>query len=612
MDDESDEHPWWKTATIYQIYPRSFNDTNGDGIGDIPGIVEKLDYVEDLGVDAIWLSPVYASQNVDNGYDVSDYRAIMDEFGTMADWERLLEEVHDRDMRLIMDMVVNHTSDEHEWFLEARRSAESEYRDYYFWREGTGEGGRSADDDTDGEIVGDRGAPPNDWEALWGGPAWTYDAEAGAYYLHLFHEKQAELDWRNPDVRDEVVDVVRWWLEKGVDGFRLDSINLISKPEGLPDVGPDGDRTGLGIVANGVDVHTHLQEVCERSIPSTDVVTIGETPNLSIEEARRYLGPDTDTLSMLLPFEHVELDRGEGARWAPRKWDLPELKAVVERWQTELAEDEWQGVYFNNHDQPRAVSRFGDEAYRRESATMLATLLFTLRGTPFVYQGEEIGMTNPRFERFDELRDVATKRSVEHAVERGDISGFEEVKDLVNRRTRDNARTPMQWTDGENAGFTDTDGEPWIKLADDYRAVNVEAARSNPDSVWHYYRRLVDLRGERDTLIHGDFTLLREDHPRLFSYLRTDGDERLLVVLNFSDDEGTTFEPPTSLEGETAEVLVGNYDRSVGGRVEETEIEGEDEDGEEGEDEDRAPNDTEDELEAIELRPYEARVYRLE
>lgn len=559
----SEETPWWREAVIYQVYPRSFNDTDDDGIGDIPGIVQKLDYFEELGVDALWLSPVYASPNVDNGYDVSDYRSIMDEFGTMEDWERLLDGLHERDMRLIMDMVLNHTSTEHEWFLEARESADSEYRDYYFWRE---------DDGDD---------PPNDWESVWGGPAWTRDEESDEYYLHLFHERQADLDWTDPQVTDEIFDVVDWWLEKGVDGFRLDSVNLISKPDGLPETGPNEDPNGLGVVANGPRVGEHLRALCERVHAHDGVVTIGETPNLSVEEAKSYIGPGSDSLSMLLSFEHMEIDRGEGARWAMREWSLPELKDSIACWQTGLDRDEWQGLYFNNHDQPRAVSRFGDdEEYRRESAKALATLLFTLRGTPFIYQGEEIGMTNPRFERLDEIQDVATRRTLAHAVENGQVSGFDEVEDLINRRTRDNARTPMQWSADENAGFTE--GEPWLKVNEDYPEVNVAAARDDADSVWHYYRRLIELRSEHPVFVHGDFELLLPDHPGLFAYLRTHEAERVLVVLELGG-EASRFELPAFVEYDDFELLVANYEQS------------------------EEPGITD-----VPLRPYEARVYRLD
>lgn len=545
MDEES---PWWKEATVYQIYPRSFNDSDGDGVGDIPGIIERVDYLDDLGIDAVWLSPVYGSPHVDNGYDVSDYRAIAEEYGTMADWERLRSELHDRGIRLIMDLVINHTSVEHEWFVDARQSSDSDYREYYFWRSGETD---EKDDDRDD------GSQPNNWRALWGGPAWTYDDATDEHYLHLFHDRQAELNWENEAVREELFKVAEWWLDRGVDGFRLDSINLISKPDGLPDADPEEGLTGLHEVVNGPRVDEYLRAFCRRL--GNDVVTIGEMPDLSVEEARRYVGDKDENLSMLLSFEHVELDRGTGARWAPRDWELPKLKRVIERWQEGLADGGWQGLYFNNHDQPRAVSRLGDEEHRRASATALATLLFTLRGTPLLYQGEELGMTNPRFDRFEEIRDVATRLSVEHAIDSGNISGFEEVRELINDRTRDNARTPMQWSAATNAGFTD--GEPWIKLNDNYERVNAEREWSDPDSVWQNYRQLIELRNEHPVLVHGEFDLLLPEHPELFSYVRTLNDERVLVVLNFSS-ETPMFELPDDVVFESVETLYHNGLRS--------------------------------------------------
>jgi oligo-1,6-glucosidase len=558
----SERTSWWKEATIYQIYPRSFNDSNGDGVGDIPGIVKKLDYLDELGIDAVWLSPVYGSPDVDNGYDVSNYREIAEEYGTMADFDRLLDRLHNRGIKLIMDLVINHTSDEHEWFVDARQSIESEYREYYFWRPGN--------DDM----------PPNNWRSLWGGSAWTHDEATGEHYLHLFHEKQADLDWDNPDVREDLFNIANWWLDKGIDGFRLDSINLISKPDGLPDADLKEGLTGLNVVANGPQVAEHLQEFCRRTTGKHDAVTIGEMPELSVEEARRYVGDDDENLSMLLNFEHVELDRGTGARWAARDWTLPELKEVVNRWQRGLEGEGWQGIYFNNHDQPRAVSRLGDdETYRRESATMLATMIFTLRGTPLLYQGEEIGMTNPRFESFDEIRDIATIRSVEHAVETSAISDFEEVKDLINARTRDNARTPMQWSDASNGGFTN--GDPWIKVNDDYKDVNVTSERDHPNSIWAHYRDLIALRDQHSVLVYGKFRLLLPDHPQIFSYLRTLDDERILVVLNFST-ETATFRVPDAVEYEESEVLSHNGVR-----------------------------DDPSSLAGTDLEPYEAGIYRL-
>lgn len=541
---------WWKEAVFYQIYPRSFNDSDGDGVGDIQGIVEKVEYIDDLGVDAVWLNPVYESPQVDYGYDVSDYRSIHDEYGTMDDLEELLEELHGRDIKLVMDLVVNHTSDEHDWFARSRESHE-EYSDYYVWREGKD------------------GGPPNNWESAFGGSAWTYDEKRGQYYLHLFHESQPDLNWRNPEVRDDVVETVEWWLEKGVDGFRMDVINLLSKPEGLPDGDPKNDWVGSEQFANGPRIHEYLTELCERAFEPHDAFTVGETPEITPEDAEEYA---EDGLDMVIPFEHMELDHGDDVDWFVTDVDLAELEEVFSRWQDA---DCWTSLYWNNHDQPRAVSRFGDdEEYRTESAKMLATLVFTLRGTPFVYQGEEIGMTNTWFEGLDEMRDTGTIERAEAAMEELGIEEFGSVSEILNHWARDNARTPMRWTDGECAGFTD--GEPWIKVNPNHEEVNVEEARADDDSVWHYYRELVEVRKQNPVLVHGDYELVAEEHPDIYAYERSLGDDSVLVVLNFSDGDTNFAEPG---EYDIDKLLVGNYE----------------------------PDSVSDE----DLRPYEARVYRV-
>ncbi|MFB6152359.1 MAG: alpha-glucosidase [Haloarculaceae archaeon] len=532
----SESDPWWKEAVVYQIYPKSFNDSDGDGVGDLPGIVEKVDYLDDLGVDAVWLNPVYQSPDADNGYDVSDYRSIRDEFGDVDDWRRLRDALHERDIRIVMDLVVNHTSDEHEWFRRSRRGEEP-YDDYYIWRDG------------------DPDEPPNDWESVFGGPAWSYDEKRGAWYLHLFDEKQPDLNWRNPAVREEVFDLVDWWLDEGIDGFRMDVINLISKTEGLPDAGPDGD--GGEYFVNGPNVHDYIGEMVEESLDDERILTVGETPGVTVEDALEYAGPDGDGLSMVFQFEHVNFDHEDG-KWDAGDWALPEFKEVIARWQTGLAEDGWNSVYLNNHDQPRMVSRFGDDGeYRRKSAKLLATFTHTLHGTPFVYQGEEIGMTNAPFESPDRLRDVEALNYVEEAIEEGDADSYADVRDDVEAMARDNARTPMQWSDDDHAGFTG--GEPWIRVNPNYEEVNVEAARADPDSVWHYYRELIDLRHDRDLLVYGDFELLYPDHPSLFAYQRRHGDERALVVLNWSG-EPTTFEAPEGVTVDGLELAIANDD----------------------------------------------------
>jgi glycosidase len=603
---------WWKEAVVYQVYPRSFDDTDGDGIGDLPGVVERLDHLDHLGVDVVWLCPVYESPNVDNGYDVADYRAIMDEFGTMADWERLRDGLHDRGIRLIMDLVVNHTSDEHEWFRRSR-DPDSSYRDWYWWREG-----RPLDHPDVPEEHRDRSytgvpagvdeAPPNDWESFFGGPAWSYDERSGEWYLHLFDERQPDLNWGTPAVREAVFEMMEWWLAKGTDGFRMDVVNLLSKPPDLPDSGDgDGVVRGADRFVNGPHIHDYLSEMYDRVLAPHDAMTVGEMVDLTVSEAREYLEPDGDGMSMAFTFDHMRLDFGPEGRWDLDDWTLTELKATLSHWQYGLSDGGWNALYLGNHDQPRLVSRFGDDGrYRRESAKMLATLLFTLQGTPFVYQGDEIGMTNYPFESLAEVRDVDTIKNVRAARRAGHIESEAELMRVVRHRTRDNARTPMQWSAARNAGFTD--GDPWIGVNPNCGEVNVESARADPDSVLNYYRRLVDLRAESDVLVHGDYDLLRPAHEEIWAYTRTldgvdgahadagdgaggaggaggaDGeDDRVLVVLNFTD--GTPrFDPPSAVADRPASLLVGNYaDAAAVDRVR-----------------------------PFALRPYEARVYRLE
>ena len=550
------EHPWWKDAVVYQIYPRSFNDSDGDGVGDIPGIVERLDHLDDLGVDAVWLSPVYESPQHDNGYDVSDYRSIHPPFGTMADWERLLEGLHDRDIRLVMDMVANHTSSEHEWFQRSRSDPDGEYGDYYYWREG------------------DPDEPPNNWESAFGGSAWEYDDERGAWYLHLFDTTQPDLNWRNPRVREEVYDTMNWWLEKGVDGYRLDVVNLLSKAEGLPDGDPDEEWTGSDHFVDGPRIFEYLGELHDEVFDGTDAVSVGEMPQLDLETARDYTGDGP--LDLVFPFEHVELDFGERGRWDVGEWTLPELKSVFDRWQRGLGEEWWTTLFFENHDQPRSVSRFGDdEEHRYESATALATIVLTLRGTPFVYQGQEIGMTNSTFETLDDVADVDSIRNVRELVEDGVVADYDAIRHVVEYRSRDNARTPVQWDDSPNAGFTD--GDPWLPVNDDYREVNVARERSETPSVLSYYRRLIELRAETPPLVRGSYDLRYPDDDNLFVYTRTHGDDRVVVAINFSADARSVA---LDAVGGAASLLVGNYESIPNG-----------------------PDGT------LEFRPYETRLY---
>jgi len=553
-----DRREWWKEAVVYQIYPRSFNDSDGDGIGDIPGIVEKVDYLDELGVDCVWLTPVYESPQVDNGYDVSDYRAIDPTYGSMDDWERLRSELHARDIRLIMDLVLNHTSDQHVWFRRSRR-CEGEYADYYIWR-----------DAEEGY--------PNNWEAHFGGPAWTYDEERGEYYLHLFTPEQPDLDWENPRVRGEVSDIVSWWLGRGIDGFRLDVVNLISKAEGLPDGDPDGEGlVGSEHFVNGPRMHEYFSELAREGYGdrAEDVVAVGECAEIDPETAIDVTGRQSDALDMTIFFEHLELDRSD--RREGREWSLTDLKAIMARWQEAVAEGAWVPLYHTSHDQPRGLSRFGDPEYRYESATMLATWLHGHRGTPFVYQGEEIGMSNVDFETPGTLRDVWARNYWEN--ERAAGAEYADVRADIERFSRDNARTPMQWDDSTNAGFTD--GEPWIRVGDDYETVNVATDRARERSVFEYYRDLIALR-EDDVLVYGEFDLLVPDHEEIYAIHRTleGADHDLLVLCNFG--EGTpTFEAPGGLTTGDAEVVLANLDGPAG------------------------------DPSTVELRPYEALVYRL-
>ncbi|MDS0282436.1 glycoside hydrolase family 13 protein [Haloarcula onubensis] len=542
------DRQWWKEAVVYQIYPRSFNDSDGDGVGDLPGITQKVGYLDDLGVDVVWLCPVYGSPNADNGYDISDYRSIADEFGTMADWEALRSELHAHDMRLLMDLVVNHTSDEHEWFQRSRRR-EAGYEDYYYWRDGGV--------DANGDPV-----PPNNWESFMGGSAWTYDDAREQWYLHLFDEKQPDLNWRNPDVRDEIASLVEWWLEKGIDGFRIDAINYISKPEGLPDGTADREPKGIEVFSHGPRIHDYLRELYERTFANYDVMTVAEMADTTVEMAENYLGEDGDGLNMIFHFEHMGVDISPRGRFDPSEWgewSLPEFKRIMSRWQTDLDAEGWNATYLGNHDQPRIVSRFGDdEAYRTESAKLLATFLLTTRGTPFVYQGEEIGMTNDDFPELSALDDPMTVGAIEDLFEAGRADSYAELREFVNYVSRDHARTPMQWADAASAGFTT--GEPWFAPNENYPDINVAAARADEESVWHYYRRLIDLRHEEDVLVYGEYDLLLPEDEQLYVYRRALGDETVLVVLNWSNRPATV--DAGVVDGTPLAILQSNYDDS--------------------------------------------------
>ncbi len=528
--DMQEQGKWWKSAVIYQIYPRSFADSNGDGIGDLQGIISKLDYLGNLGIDAIWLSPVCKSPQDDNGYDISDYRDIDPMFGTLEDMEELIREAGKRKIRIIMDLVLNHSSDEHEWFVEAKKGRDNPYHDYYVWRDGNG----------DSQDGGKR-MPPNDMKAAFGGSAWEWVPEVQQYYFHQFSVKQPDLNWENPKLRREIYDLINWWIQKGVGGFRLDVIDQIAK---------EPDRR---ITNNGPRLHEFLRELSRETFQKADLVTVGEAWGATTELARLYSNPDNSELSMVFQFEHICLDQIKGKE----KWDLAplpflKLKEVFGRWQTELYGKGWNSLFWNNHDLPRIVSRWGNDGqYRVESAKMLAILLHGMQGTPYIYQGEELGMTNAAYE-IGEYRDIETVNLYRERLEKGYAK--EEVMRSIHAKSRDNARTPMQWNDGENAGFTD--GEPWILVNPNYREINAARQVDDGDSVFGCYKELIRLRKKYPVFTEGRFQMLLAEDRNLFAYTREEGETRLLVVCNFY---GQTVECPLGETMETMELLLGNY-----------------------------------------------------
>lgn len=536
---------WWKEAVVYQIYPRSFMDSNGDGIGDIPGIISRLDYLKYLGIDVIWLSPVYQSPNDDNGYDISDYQAIMDEFGTMKDFDELLAGAHERGIRIVMDLVVNHTSDEHKWFVESRKSRGNKYRDYYIWREGR-----------------DAQTPPNNWGSCFGGSAWQYDEETAMYYLHLFSKKQPDLNWDNPSVRKEIFDMMTWWCDKGIDGFRMDVISMISKTEEMPDGRVNGFYGDFGpYCVHGPNVHKYLQEMNEKVLSKYDIMTVGETAGVTTELATQYAGENTRELNMVFQFEHVEGD-GKYGKWTDEKMPLTALKRILSRWQTDLYNKAWNSLFWDNHDQPRAVSRFGDDRpeYREVSAKMLATCLHMLQGTPYIYQGEELGMTNYPFQSPNDFRDIESINAYQEWCADGVVS-HDAFWPCLTFKSRDNARTPMQWDDSAQAGFTA--GTPWIAVNPNYREINAKAETADPDSVFHYYKKLIALRKQNPIMVYGKYESLLPDSEELFAYTRAYQDEKLLVVCSFCDHE-TVFTIPDEFLGTPC--LISNTEREYHGR----------------------------------------------
>ena len=534
------EKRWWKESIVYQIYPRSFKDSNGDGIGDLNGITEKMDYLQKLGINVLWLSPVYQSPNDDNGYDISDYQAIMDEFGTMEDFDRMLAAAHEHGIKLVMDLVVNHTSDEHPWFIESQKSVDNPYRDYYIWRPGKD------------------GKEPNNWGSCFSGPAWKYDEKTDMYYLHLFSRKQPDLNWDNPKVRQEVFDMMNWWLDKGVDGFRMDVISLISKKPDLPD-GPVGINgyASFNEPANGPHVHEYLQEMREKVLNNADTITVGECSGVTLEEAKKYARSDEKELNMVFQFEHMDVDADGSNKWTDKKMDLRDMKAVLTKWQKGLEEIAWNSIFWENHDQPRSVSRFGNDSsqYRELSAKMLATCLHMMQGTPYVYQGQELGMTNVPFHSVEDFRDLDSINAYHEMVEDQKVFSKEEMMRYLRYKSRDNARTPFQWDDSENAGFTT--GTPWIMVNPNYKEINAKAELADPNSVFYYYQKLIQLRKEKEIIVYGTYDLLLPESEELYVYTRTLGEEKLLVVCNFSENEVELEIPEEFRKGS---YLISNYE----------------------------------------------------
>ena len=551
------ERSWWKESTIYQIYPRSFKDGNGDGVGDLKGIVSKLDHLSDLGIDVVWLSPMFKSPNDDNGYDISDYYDIMDEFGNMADFDELLAGLKTRGIKLILDLVVNHSSDEHKWFEESRKSKDNPYRDYYIWR------------------TGDNGQAPNDWVSFFGGSAWERDENSGEYYLHLFTRKQPDLNWENEKVRQEIYKLMRFWLDKGVDGFRMDVIPLISKKPGLPafPAGFQGDY--ISEYANGPRVHEFIQEMYREVMAHYDMMTIGEGIGVTQEHAPDYVDPERKELNMIFHFDHMFMDRNQEDFFSLKKWGPADFKKVFRTWDETLDGKGWNSLYLGNHDFPRMASRFGRATRRNRvpSAKMLASVLFTLRGTPYIYQGDEIGMTNTPFDSIDEFRDVNTHNMYKIHMEQG--GDPEDFLNIQQHTSRDHARTPIQWDSSEYAGFSEV--APWLKVNPNYTEINVEEDRNNPDSVLNYYKQLIRLRKENLTLVYGSYEEILPDHPYLYSYYRKWEEDTIFVIHNYYENGAEVVFPDPV---DSLELLISNY-----------------------------PQDLES-TKSIKLRPYESRVYR--
>ncbi|MFZ3576842.1 glycoside hydrolase family 13 protein [Virgibacillus sp. DJP39] len=528
---------WWKEAIAYQIYPRSFMDSNGDGIGDIQGIIAKLDYLQQLGIDVIWICPIYQSPNDDNGYDISDYTGIMHEFGTMADFDQLLQEVHRRGMKLIMDLVINHTSDEHPWFIESRSSKDNAYRDYYIWHEG------------------ESNQEPNNWESIFGDSAWEYDEKTKEYFMHVFSRKQPDLNWENKNVRKDLYKMINWWLDKGIDGFRIDAISHIKKIPGFPDLPNPQKKKYVPSMKGHMNrdgIQVYLEELKQETFAKYDIMTVGEANGVTVEQADEWVGEENGKFNMIFQFEHLDL-WGKGTTGG---LNIHALKKTLTKWQIGLEGRGWNALFLENHDQPRSVSTWGnDKELRNKSAKCLATMYFLMQGTPFIYQGQEIGMTNVQFDSIDDYNDVAIKNLYRN--ERDEGKTHEEVMEVIWKNGRDNSRTPMQWNNGENAGFTK--GKPWLKVNPNYTTINVEQSMKDTDSIYHYYKQLIDLRKKEDVLVYGSYHLILENHDSIYAYTRTLEDETMLVLANLFNKEAE-FDLPKNLKSKSKKLCVSNYD----------------------------------------------------
>ncbi|MFC0236945.1 glycoside hydrolase family 13 protein [Fictibacillus phosphorivorans] len=551
------EKVWWKEAVGYQIYPRSFQDSNGDGIGDLKGIIQRLDYIKDLGIDVIWICPMYKSPNDDNGYDISDYQDIMDDFGTMEDFDLLMEEVHKRDMKLIIDLVLNHTSDEHQWFIESRSSKDNPKRDWYIWRDGKD------------------GKEPNNWESIFSGSAWQYDEKTDQYYLHVFSTKQPDVNWENPEVREALYDTVNWWLDKGIDGFRIDAISHIKKRDGFPDMpNPKNEKyvSSFDMHMNQKGIHTFLQEFKDRTYANYDVMTVGEANGVKINEADLWVGKENGKMDMIFQFEHLGLWDAE----TNPEVDIVELKKVLTRWQKGLEKEGWNALFIENHDKPRVVSTWGnDDEFWYESATSFGAMYFLMQGTPFIYQGQEIGMTNVQFDSIEDYDDVADKNR--YRIKREEGVSHEDIMSVIWASSRDNSRTPMQWNSGVNAGFTT--GTPWMKVNPNFAEINVEKQEQDEHSILSFYKKMIALKKKNEVFTYGVYDLILEEDEQIYAYTRTLGEEKVVVITNLSKTEAQ-FE--TVLKLNANELLLANKEV--------------------------APHE---DVTSVTLQPYEARVYRV-